>query len=101
MDEDADERSEIRAFASELGFELDDDELTEEILGVVRTLEETVANLEEPIPETESVGSWSDDEHGALLDVYDEPRTETDEGPLSGLTFAVKDVALSNDRSAG
>jgi aspartyl-tRNA(Asn)/glutamyl-tRNA(Gln) amidotransferase subunit A len=92
MDGDADERSQIRAFAAELGFDLDDDELTDEILGVVRTLEESVANLDEPIPETGSVGSWSDDEYGALLDVYEEPRSEADDGPLSGLTFAVKDV---------
>jgi aspartyl-tRNA(Asn)/glutamyl-tRNA(Gln) amidotransferase subunit A len=91
MVHDEAERSEVRAFAAALGFDIDD-ELTDEILDVVHTLETSVANLKEPTPEQQSDGSWSDDEYGALLDVYDEPRTTAEGGPLDGLTVAVKDV---------
>ncbi|ADJ16867.1 amidase [Halalkalicoccus jeotgali] len=38
-----------------------------------------------------SRGHWADDEYNALLDVYDEPRQRRTEGPLSGLSFVLKD----------
>jgi aspartyl-tRNA(Asn)/glutamyl-tRNA(Gln) amidotransferase subunit A len=36
-------------------------------------------------------GHWADDEYNALLDVYDEPRRRRADGPLSGLSFVLKD----------
>ena len=58
---------------------------------------ESVAALREvaEVPERterESTGRMGDDEFGAFLDRYEEPRTESDDGPLAGLTFAIKDL---------
>lgn len=90
---DSDELSEL---GRELSFSTDD-----ETLASVREIVDGIEpQLEELVPETEpneSVGSFSDDEYNALLDAYEEPRSESDTGPLAGLEFAVKDcIALAD-----
>jgi aspartyl-tRNA(Asn)/glutamyl-tRNA(Gln) amidotransferase subunit A len=87
---------ELSALGDELSFDTD-----EETLESVREIVEGIEpQLEALVPETEpneSVGSFSDDGYNALLDVYDEPRSESDTGPLAGLEFAVKDcIALAD-----
>lgn len=42
-------------------------------------------------PTVEPRGRWADDKYNALLDIYDEPRQRHGDGPLSGLSFVVKD----------
>lgn len=42
-------------------------------------------------PSPTSDGHRADDEYNAFLEVYDEPRTANDDGPLEGTTVAVKD----------
>ncbi|WP_207890157.1 amidase family protein [Natrarchaeobius chitinivorans] len=48
-------------------------------------------------PQGESHGHRSDDEYNALVYVYDEPRTESRDGELSGMTFAIKDSIAVRD----
>ena len=100
MGESADERTALRELASALGFDDLDDDHVEEALAAAAELGATVDEPDERVAEQlgrESVGEMADDEYGALLDIYDEPRSHTDSGPLAGLTVAVKDVIAASD----
>lgn len=100
MEYPTDERAVLRDLAAALGFELDDDHV-EEALAAAKTLGETVdSSTEREIADQlqrDSVGEFADDEFGALLDTYDEPRIETESGPLAGLELTVKDVIAVSD----
>lgn len=78
----------VRRLADRLSYRIDDD--------VVESVLDSVSNLRydestERIEEAESVGRRSDDEYNALLERYDEPRTEATDGALAGVSFAIKD----------
>ncbi len=85
----SDERT-FDAVTAELGLSIEDETITnastyvEKLEGYLQRWK----NGREPVS---SRGSWADDEYNALLDLYEEPRKKTDEGPLAGMTFAVKD----------
>jgi aspartyl-tRNA(Asn)/glutamyl-tRNA(Gln) amidotransferase subunit A len=99
MDLPEDERAVLRDLASALGFDLNDQHV-DEALDAATTLGKTVDSTDGSIAERlqrESVGDIADDEYGALLDTYDEPRTEIDSGPLAGFDIAVKDVIAVAD----
>jgi aspartyl-tRNA(Asn)/glutamyl-tRNA(Gln) amidotransferase subunit A len=99
MDLPDDEQSAMQELASALGFDLDDDHVAE-ALDAATTLGETVDPPDESVAQRlqrESVGTVADDEYGALLDTYEEPRVERESGPLAGLDFAVKDVIAAAD----
>lgn len=99
MDLPDNERAVLRDLASSLGFDLDDQHV-DEALDAATTLGETVEMSDESIAERlqrDSTGTFATDEYGALLDTYDEPRTERDGGPLAGVEFAVKDVIAAAD----
>jgi len=82
--------------AQDLGFDIDD-ETVEEALDIADHLEESVETLYDPAElQDQSVGTMSDDEYNALLEVYEEPRQEGD-GPLNGISVAVKDVIAARD----
>lgn len=94
MDMPDNERAVLRDLASVLGFDLDDQHI-DKALNAATTLGETVETPDKSIADRlqrDSAGSVATDEYGALLDTYDEPRTECDSGSLAGLDFAVKDV---------
>ena len=58
----------------------------------ISELDDVLTSIEkDEISQNNSVGSFSDDRYNAILDRYDNPRSEKDHGPLSGFTFAVKD----------
>jgi aspartyl-tRNA(Asn)/glutamyl-tRNA(Gln) amidotransferase subunit A len=81
----------LRELADEMAMPVDE-EAIEEVLTYVEELETVFdERLSAPEESAESVGSWSDDEYNALLAVYDEPRSETDGGPLDDVTVAIKD----------
>lgn len=100
MGEPADERTALRGLASALGFELDEEHV-EEALAAAADLGETVDDSTvEAVGDRlqrESVGGMADDEFGALLDTFDEPRTTADSGPLAGRDVAIKDVIAVAD----
>lgn len=84
-----DERD-VRELADELGFEAD----TEAIEGALAAARDMRATVDDELPERErreSVGESAEDPYNALLEVYETPRNETDDGPLSDLTLAIKD----------
>ncbi|MFB6176562.1 MAG: hypothetical protein ABEI99_05365, partial [Halobaculum sp.] len=100
MDLPDDEQAVMRDLASALGFDLDDH--VETALETATTLGETVDPPDESVAtrlQRDSAGTIADDPYGALLDTYDDPRTdgERDGGPLGGLSFAVKDVIAAAD----
>lgn len=100
MDQHGADRETLRELAAELGFDLDADHLDEaldaaEDLGEMVTWSETNAIAERL--QRESVGEMAADEYNALLEIYDEPRTRAEEGPLAGLEVAVKDVIAVRD----
>ncbi|SIR93973.1 aspartyl-tRNA(Asn)/glutamyl-tRNA(Gln) amidotransferase subunit A [Haladaptatus litoreus] len=84
------ERDRLRTLTERLGLSVSDE-------GIDAALD-TADELGSAVPESatverrESVGSMADDPNNALLEAYDEPRVETDEGPLSDVSVAVKDV---------
>ncbi len=78
------------SFGTELSFTTDEETL-QSVRETTENAEAQLDNLVVDAETNESVGSFSDDEYNALLDVYDEPRRESDTGPLAGLRFAVKD----------
>lgn len=99
MDFPEDKRAALRSLASSLGFELDDEHVTE-ALEAAAALGETVGPPAESVAaqlRRDSVGTIADDEYGALLDTYEEPRRGRADGPLAGLEFAVKDVIAAAD----
>lgn len=67
-----------------------DEETRDACREIARDLEDRSGPLLQSPEETEDVGQRSTDDYNALLAIHDEPRVEG-EGPLSGLTFAVKD----------
>ena len=85
-----DETDELADFAAELSFDTDEETL-ESVREIIGNIEGQVEDLIVEAEPTESVGSFSEDEYNALLDVYDEPRSGSESGPLAGLTFAAKD----------
>ncbi len=89
----------IRSLAAELGFEVDD-ETVESVLAAARDLHEDVESQLEPAERRESVGHRSGDPYNALLDVYDDPRSGSESGPLADLTLAVKDSIAVRDLEA-
>lgn len=95
-----DRRDDLCRLAEKLGFDLDDGHV-EEALDTADELRESVARSEgESLGERlrrDSVGRMSNDRYNALLDVYDDPRTESEYGPLAGLDVAVKDVIAVRD----
>lgn len=92
MDWEDTDRALLGELATELGFELDKD-VEQVILDTAASIEEGAGHLYEmDLAASESVGYYSDDEYGALLDVYAEPRSEQDDGLLGETTVAVKDV---------
>lgn len=94
------DRDVLRDLAAELGFELDDDHVEEALASASELREGLEAEPDDDVAERlqrDSVGEMADDEYGALLDVYDTPRTETDSGPLAGVDVAVKDVIAVSD----
>ncbi|WP_396613843.1 amidase (plasmid) [Haloferax sp. S1W] len=91
MTETDSRHSRIERLATELNCTLDD-AVRAEILSYAAELQTVVDERAEPATVvTESAGHRSDDDHNALLWVYDEPRREQDSGPLGGLSFAIKD----------
>lgn len=95
-----DDRDTLREVASELGFDLDEEHV-EEALESAADLRETVeTETSDEIAEQlrrDSSGELSEDEYGAMLEIYDEPRRESESGPLAGLDVAVKDVIAVKD----
>ncbi|MFB6165033.1 MAG: amidase [Haloarculaceae archaeon] len=92
-------RESLRELAARLGFDLDDDHV-DAALSTAGELAGTVDEPDESVAaalQRQSAGALADDEHGALLDVFDEPRVESDSGPLAGLDVAVKDVIAVAD----
>jgi Asp-tRNA(Asn)/Glu-tRNA(Gln) amidotransferase A subunit family amidase len=89
-------RSEIlQRLADELGFSISESGMSD----AIDKVEELSEGLHEPEPERtrESIGSMADDPYNSLLNVYDEPRVECDDGPLAGITVAIKDVIATKD----
>lgn len=90
-----DEQRELLTLAEELGFDISDD--------AVNAVLDTADKLAESVPEKptaeerKSVGTMADDSNNALLEVYDEPRVEREEGSLSGFDIAVKDIVAVKD----
>jgi aspartyl-tRNA(Asn)/glutamyl-tRNA(Gln) amidotransferase subunit A len=80
----------LSEFGSELSFATDEETL-QSVREIIDEIEPQVDDLVVETDPSESVGSFSDDEYNALLDIYDEPRSESETGPLVGLDFAVKD----------
>lgn len=100
MNPDDADRTVLRELASSLGFDLDDEHVDEALEAAASLSESVDHSAEESTPQRlqrESVGTMADDEFGALLDVYEESRSETDSGPLAGLEVAVKDVIAVAD----
>ena len=88
----------VSEFAAELSCTTDEETL-QSVREIIDRVEPQVDNLIDEPGSATSIGSFSDDEYNALLDVYAEPRIEADTGPLTGLDFAVKDcIALANLR---
>ena len=91
--DDPDTLSEL---AAELSFSTDGETL-QSVREIVDGIEPQVEDLSIETSPSDSVGSFSDDEYNALLDVYDESRSESDTGPLAGLEFAAKDCIAVRD----
>ena len=94
------DRNVLRELATELGFDLDDDHVEEALASASELREGLESGPDNDMAERlqrDSVGEMADDEYGALLDVYDDPRTEADSGPLAGVDVAVKDVIAVRD----
>jgi len=97
-DEEDDSVGAMQAFAADLGLKVDRS-VAARALEAARELEssvETLAEAAERDPANSSVGTPSDDEYGALLDVYETPRRAAEDGPLADLSFAVKDVIAAD-----
>lgn len=86
----------IRQFAEGLSFATDDETL-QSVSEIIEEVEPQINRLITEPKSTESVGSFSTDEYNALLDVYEKPRSESEDGPLTGLDFAVKDCIAVKD----
>ena len=95
-DTETDDLETMRALATELSFRADDDVLEESLEKASRLRDRLAVESLTPA-EGEPRGHLSEDEHNALLYVYDTPRTETNGGPLAGLTFAIKDEIAVRD----
>ena len=90
------EAQRMREFAAKLDFDIDED-VAREALDAAEPLRESVDTLRDDYDlETDSIGEFADDEYGALLDVYPEPRTEG-QGPLDGISLAIKDVVAAKN----
>lgn len=96
MVDTSDAERHLRDVAAALSLELPDGEF-DDSLADIAALKEKFYRIDSEADGRNSVGSFSDDEYNALLDVYDRPRVETDDGPLSGLTVAVKDNIAVRD----
>lgn len=90
-----DEEARLRGLATELAFD-PSDEVIASCLDARADLEMAVERFTGSTEPRESVGAMADDEYGALLDCYEEPRVE-DSGPLEGLTLGVKDLLAVKD----
>lgn len=91
---DSDSRERIRRVARDLSF----DPSAETIEGVAESVAALRQSAEEPPQiERESRGHMGEDEFGAFLDCYVEPRTGSEDGPLAGLSFAIKDLLAVRD----
>lgn len=92
------------ALLHELAADLDlpiDADITDQITEYVSELEDRFDEFETPSPKTESMGQMSDDEHNALLEIYDTPRSVSTPNSdlLAGLTLVIKDnIAVKNLR---
>ena len=80
----------IRRVADELSFPADD-ATVDGALEAVAELAATAETLTEPTAKREPEGAVGDDAYNAFLAVYDEPRRKSLNGPLAGLSVAVKD----------
>jgi len=88
----------LAEFGEELAYATDEETL-EVVHAIIDEIEPEIDEMTIDSEPSESVGSFSTDEYNALLDLYGEQRGESDEGPLAGLTFAVKDcIAVKNLR---
>jgi Asp-tRNA(Asn)/Glu-tRNA(Gln) amidotransferase A subunit family amidase len=69
----------------------------------VRDALDTAEGLADTLPVSDqvesggSIGSMADDPYNSLLEVYDRPRVAVEQGPLSGLDVAVKDVIAAKN----
>lgn len=92
-----DRLDDMQAVAASLSLDASDEtaraalELADDLQGFVASA------MPESDADRESRGRDSDDPYNALLDTYETPRTETGEGPLAGLTVAVKDCIAVRD----
>lgn len=88
---------EIEAVAETLAFDLTASECAECLEtaeGLSASADAIVDGTEEGVP---TRGRLLDDEHGALLSGYEEPRTRSSSGPLTSYQVAIKDnIALAN-----
>lgn len=84
------EREALLDVASDLGLSIPEKDIPEH-LDTAADLETTAETLYRDPPQMESRGQMADDEHNALLEVYDEPRIRAT-GPLDDVTVAVKDL---------
>jgi len=95
MFESTDEVKEaLNRLVPELPFDPDEDSRAE-IATTVSEMLSLADDFTEPPVEAESVGHFVEDEYNTLLEVYEQPRPATDEGSLSGLSFAVKDNIMA------
>jgi aspartyl-tRNA(Asn)/glutamyl-tRNA(Gln) amidotransferase subunit A len=88
----SDDSERMREVADRLGFE-PPAEVVEWCLDTARSLRETADELDEAgtVAVTTDPDVEPSDERGAFLATYDEPRRESETGPLAGATVAVKD----------
>ena len=92
MNKEVTDRALLEELATEFGLDLTSD-IKQAVLDTAARIDESAGYLYHPDTEApDSVGSYADDNYGALLEVYDEPRSESNDGPLAGNTVAVKDV---------
>lgn len=92
-DDDIDSMEQL---AAELRFDASG-ETIERSIESARDLERTATGLFDTESPVDDLGRTGDDDYGAFLTVYDEPRRGAHDGPLAGLTFGVKDnIAVEN-----
>lgn len=92
MPNDPRKTNQFEEMASSFPFDLDDGTV-EECLSIADSLRTTAEGLYRPVESdtTDRPHERSDDEYGALLHVYERPRSESSSGPLAGRSVAVKD----------
>lgn len=80
----------LERLIDELGLPIEEDTAVD-VRNYVDDLEGYLEEWDDGRREPSSRGTRANDEYNALLDVYEEPRQRVSDGPLAGLTFAVKD----------